>query len=264
MATHELRTPLTVITGYIELLSAAASARLAAEEQEFLDIVRTSATTLTALVDDLLDLARIEAGRLELVVRPVNIAEALDRVCRMVAAQAAAKGLDLQIDVAPNLPLVGADLNRLVQILLNLLGNAIKFTESGRVRCVVRARRGGVETRVIDTGIGISSDALPRIFDEFRQADAGTTRKFGGSGLGLAIAKRLIEMQGGTIGVTSKVGVGSTFTLWLPSATAQLLHDDRQNLEQTTPLPTPISEETLSRPVATTVRARRGTVSRRA
>ena len=231
MATHELRTPLTVISGYVEVLSDTARGHLSVEEQEFLDVVRTSTRTLGALVDDLLDLARIEAGRLELVIRPVNVAEAVERACRMVRGQAAAKGISLDIEAARELPLVAADLNRLIQILLNLLGNAIKFTEEGRVRCVLRPRARGVDIRVVDTGIGIPPEALPSIFDEFRQADVGTTRKFGGSGLGLAIAKRLIELQGGSIAASSKVGVGSTFTLWLPAATAQLIRDDRVELE---------------------------------
>jgi signal transduction histidine kinase len=122
--------------------------------------------------------------------------------------------------VAGELPLVTADNNRLMQILLNLFGNAIKFTQQGRVQGRVRPRDAGVEIAIADTGIGISEEALPRIFDEFRQADSGTTRRFGGTGLGLAIAKRLVEMHGGTIAVESTVGVGSTFTVWLPEAGA--------------------------------------------
>ena len=112
-------------------------------------------------------------------------------------------------------------------MLFNLLGNAIKFTEQGSVRTTVRAADDGVEFRIVDTGIGIAPEALSRIFDEFRQADAGTTRKFGGSGLGLAIAKRLVEMQGGTIAVESTVGSGSTFTVWLPAAGAGSAVEDR-------------------------------------
>jgi signal transduction histidine kinase len=258
MATHELRTPLTVISGYVELLTAS-SANFSAEEQEFVDIVRTSAATLTALVNDLLDLARMEAGRLELMIAPVNVIEAVERVFRMVAAQAAAKGIDVQIERAPKLPLIAADLNRIVQILLNLFGNAIKFTEQGHVRCVMRVKGNGVELRIIDTGIGIPEEALPRIFDEFRQADAGTTRKFGGSGLGLAIAKRLIELHGGTIGVTSKLGVGSTFTIWFPAASKQLLSEDQASLEVELSGASrhTVVEDSIPRRVRATSRARR-------
>ena len=217
MATHELRTPLTIISGYVELL-AASEAELSGEEREFLEMVQTSARSLAALVNDLLDLARIEAGRLELELCPVDVAQTVERVRRMVARQAIAKEIALVVSMAPGLPPVAADPDRLFQILLNLMGNAIKFTEVGDVRVTGRTIGNGVELEISDTGIGISAEALPRIFDEFRQADAGTTRKYGGSGLGLAIAKRLIEMHHGTISVTSTLGVGSTFTVWLPSA----------------------------------------------
>ncbi|MCC7023223.1 MAG: PAS domain S-box protein [Thermomicrobiales bacterium] len=226
MATHELRTPLTIISGYVELLAESARDHLTDEEREFLDVAQSSTKTLAALVDDLLDLARIEAGRLDLMVRPVNIADAIERVRRLVAAQAAAKGIDLAIDVAPDLPLIAADINRLVQVLLNLFGNAVKFTERGSVRCTIRQAGAGVEIRIEDTGVGIPPESLPRIFDEFRQADSGTTRRFGGSGLGLAIARRLVEMHGGTIRATSQVGIGSVFTLWLPAADATLIDEE--------------------------------------
>jgi PAS domain S-box-containing protein len=220
MATHELRTPLTIISGYVELL-AASTAKYTAEEREFLDITRTSIQTLTSLVNDLLDLARIEAGRMELEITAVDVAEAIERVRRMVAAQAAAKGIGLHVALAPDLPPVAADPDRLVQILLNLVGNAVKFTESGGVTVTARALGDGVEFAVADTGIGIPPEVLPRIFDEFRQADVGTTRKYGGSGLGLAIARRLVEMHAGTIAVVSDVGAGTTFTVWLPAGHAR-------------------------------------------
>ena len=218
MATHELRTPLTVVSGYVELLAASLTDRLTADERELIDITQAGTKTLTVLVNDLLDLARIEAGRLELAICPVDVGDVIERVHRMVSGQAAAQGIDLKIAVAPDLPRVAADPDRLFQVLLNLVGNAIKFTERGHIQSTVRSVDDGVEISVADTGIGIAPEVQTSIFDEFRQADASTTRKFGGTGLGLAIAKRLVEMQGGALTVESTVGVGSTFTLYLPAA----------------------------------------------
>lgn len=228
MATHELRTPLTIISGYVELLAESARAHLSDDEREYVEVAQAGAKTLGALIDDLLDLARIEAGRLDLTIRPVSVEEGLERVRRMVAAQAASKGLALEVQVSPGLPLIAADMTRLLQVFINLLGNAIKFTEQGSVVARARAVGGGVEVQVSDTGIGISAAAISRIFDEFRQADSGTTRRYGGSGLGLAIAKRLVDMHGGVISVESNVGVGSTFTVWFPAADETLLTADEQ------------------------------------
>ena len=218
MASHELRTPLTIITGYVELLSSSADA-LGGEEREFLEVIQTSTASLTTLINDLLDLARIEAHRLKLAIDGVNVGDVLDKVHRMVAAQADAKDIELTIELTPDVPLAAADPDRLLQILLNLVGNAVKFTSQGSVRSSAKASAGGVEITVADTGIGIAPEALPRIFDVFQQADSGMSRKFGGSGLGLAIAKRLVELHGGTIYVESTEGESSTFTVWLPQFT---------------------------------------------
>ena len=226
MATHELRTPLTIVSGYVELLASSTAARLTPEEREFIDIAQAGTKTLSRLVDDLLDLARIEAGRLDLAISAVDVGEAIRRVHRMVSVQAAAKGIDSVVTVEPDLPPIAADPDRLTQILLNLVGNAVKFTEQGYIHSTVRRADGGVEISVADTGIGIAPEAQTAIFDEFRQADASTTRRFGGTGLGLAIAKRLVEMQGGTLTVESTVAVGSTFTLWLPAASPELVRDE--------------------------------------
>ena len=136
-----------------------------------------------------------------------------------VGRQAAAKGLDLRVDVAADLPPVLADPQRLRQVLLNLAGNAVKFTEAGGVAIEARPAGNGVEIAVSDTGIGIPPDALPHVFDEFRQADSSTTRRYGGSGLGLSIARRLVDLHGGTIHVESAPGAGSTFVVELPAAT---------------------------------------------
>jgi PAS domain S-box-containing protein len=227
MATHELRTPLTIVSGYVELLAGSMAARLTPDEREFIDIAQAGTKTLSRLVDDLLDLARIEAGRLDLAIRAVDIGEAIKRVHRMVSVQAAAKGIDTRVTVEPNLPLIAADPDRLTQILLNLVGNAVKFTEQGYVQSTACKVADGVEISVVDTGIGIAPEAQSAIFDEFRQADASTTRRFGGTGLGLAIARRLVEMQGGTLTVESTVDVGSTFRLWLPAAEPGLIKDDQ-------------------------------------
>jgi PAS domain S-box-containing protein len=226
MATHELRTPLTIISGYVELLSQSGLKHFNDEEREYVEVVQAGTRTLTMLIDDLLDLARIEAGRMHLTLRPVDVVDVLERVRRMVAAQASAKGLDIVFAVEDRLPPAAADINRLVQILLNLVGNAIKFTEQGGVTCTARARNGGVEIRVKDSGIGISPEALGQIFDEFHQGESGTTRRYGGTGLGLAIARRLVEMHGGHISVESEPGVGSIFSVWLPAADEHLMADE--------------------------------------
>jgi PAS domain S-box-containing protein len=226
MATHELRTPLTIVSGYIELLASSTAARLTLDEQEFIDIAQAGTKTLSRLVDDLLDLARIEAGRLDLAIHAVDVGEAIKRVHRMVSVQAAAKGIDSVVHVDPAIPLIAADPDRLTQILLNLVGNAVKFTEQGQVQSTVRRVGDGIEISVADTGIGIPPEAQTAIFDEFRQADASTTRRFGGTGLGLTIAKRLVEMQNGTLTVESTVGVGSTFRLWMPAANPGLIRED--------------------------------------
>jgi two-component system, sensor histidine kinase and response regulator len=226
MATHELRTPLTIISGYVELLTSSKTA-LSAEEREFLDVIQTSTETLTTLVNDLLDLARLEGQRLKLAIRPVDVGDLVEKVHRMVAAQAAVKGIGLPIEIAPDVPTVAADPDRLQQVFLNLVGNAVKFTPYGYVRSTVRAVDDGVEITVADTGIGIAPEALPRIFDVFEQADSGMARKFGGSGLGLAIAKRLVEMHAGRIAVESTAGVGSRFTVWLPEMCTD--HDEEES-----------------------------------
>jgi PAS domain S-box-containing protein len=217
---HELRTPLTAIIGYADLL------RLTQPDPEALadvDQIARSADQLLVLIDDLLDLSRIEAGRVDLSEEDVDLAEVVAGVAAAVAPQAAAKGLTLVVDVPADLPPVRGDAGRLRQLLLNLAGNAVKFTERGSVTIAARATAvgagaGAVDVSVADTGIGIAAAALPHIFDEFRQADGSTTRRYGGSGLGLAIADRLARMHGGAIAVASEPAVGSTFTLHLPRA----------------------------------------------
>ncbi|MEZ4562208.1 MAG: PAS domain S-box protein [Thermomicrobiales bacterium] len=227
MATHELRTPLTIISGYVELLLQSGMKHFNDEEREYVEVVQAGTRTLTMLIDDLLDLARIEAGRMHLTLRPVDVADVLERLRRMVAAQAAEKGLDIVFAVEAGLPPAAADVNRLVQILLNVVGNAIKFTEQGGIACTAHGRNGGVEIRVKDSGIGISPEALDRIFDEFHQGESGTTRRYGGTGLGLAIARRLVDMHGGHIRVESELGAGSTFSVWLPAADDALMTDEQ-------------------------------------
>ncbi len=151
-------------------------------------------------------------------IRPVELAPVVEQVRQDVAPQAASKALQLIIDVPPSLPPVRADGKRLHQILLNLAGNAVKFTDEGWVRISASTADHAVGVTVSDSGIGIPANAIDYIFDEFRQADSGTYRRYGGAGLGLAIARRLAQQQGANITVTSRPGEGSTFTLHLPIA----------------------------------------------
>jgi signal transduction histidine kinase len=169
------------------------------------------------LVEQMLSLSRLEAGRLEVNLEPVELATVCEQVRQEIAPLAAPKGVTLVIALPPDLPLVMADVWFLHQILLNLVENAVKFTERGEIRITARVTGQGLEIAVTDTGIGIAAEALPHIFDEFWQADGGLTRRYGGAGLGLAITKKLVELHGGSLEVTSQLWSGSTFTVCLPA-----------------------------------------------
>ncbi len=211
---HEIRTPLNAIIGLADLLS---ETRLSAEQEEYVQMYQRSGENLLTLLNDILDLSKIEAGRLELESITFDLLDLVDKTIEFQAVRAQAKGLGLNRRLAPEVPrLLLGDANRLQQILANLLGNAIKFSENGAVFLEVAVTEQHSDSCLLsfavrDTGIGIPEDKLLCIFDSFTQADPSTTRKYGGTGLGLAISKRLVEAMGGQIHVESKVGSGSTF-----------------------------------------------------
>ncbi|MBA3415331.1 MAG: PAS domain-containing protein [Chloroflexia bacterium] len=213
---HELRTPLNAITGYTHLLLDGYEGDVPAAQRTAIEIIAGAADHLLALIDDVLDLSKIEAEALELSPQRLDLASVVEDVRTALVAQAAAKALVLTVDVAPGLT-VEADPRRFRQILLNLVANAVKFTERGEVRIAARPVAAGVEVVVADTGLGIAPAFLPYVFDEFRQADPSPTRRHGGSGLGLAIVRRLVDLHGGTIAVESEPGVGTTFVVTLPA-----------------------------------------------
>jgi PAS domain S-box-containing protein len=215
MMSHELRTPLQAVFGYADLLLLGAENSLSPEQIEDVCAIRNGARRMITLIEQLLDLSRMEAGRLQLADQPVDLGQIVEAVMQDIAPQAAAKRIDLSVELLPSSPIVHGDPDRLRQILLNLVGNAVKFTEQGSVRISQGITANGVAVSVTDTGIGISTEALPYIFEEFRQVDGSLTRRYGGAGLGLAIARKLADHMGGEISVTSTPGVGSTFTLSL-------------------------------------------------
>jgi signal transduction histidine kinase len=218
MASHELRTPLTAIQGYIEMVVGDRASELSEEQREFLGVAHRNTLQLAGLVNDLLDLARIEAGRLPLQVAPVDVEAAAREVLETLMPHATAKGIRLEFAVnGPEPQVVLVDPARFNQVLLNLVGNAVKFTERGSVTISTRAVDDWVEITVSDTGPGIPTESLPHVFEAFNQGCAPAMRQ-DGAGLGLAIVKQIVDLHGGSIAVRSVAGNGSTFTLRLPAA----------------------------------------------
>jgi len=216
---HEIRTPMNGILGMARLMLGEA---LPTNQRMRVETLRHSAEALLAILDDILDFSKLEAGRIDYERIPYRPAEVAEDVVRLMGPRATEKGLGLFVRIAPGVPeWVTGDPGRLRQVLLNLTGNAVKFTELGQVTIQVTARGDEVEFGVIDTGIGMDSAARDRLFQSFSQADASISRRYGGTGLGLAICKRLVEGQGGTIGVDSKPGEGSRFWFRLNAPAAK-------------------------------------------
>ena len=217
MMSHELRTPLQATLGYSEFLLSAPEDTLTSEQRQDIGYIHQASERMIAMVNQLLDLSRSDAGRLNLAIAPVDLAEVVEQVRQDVAPQAVEKVIELSIELPSALPRIMGDKERVRQILLNLVGNAVKFTHVGHVRVTASQTPAGmVEVVISDTGEGISATALPRIFDEFSQGDSRLSRRFGGVGLGLAIARKLVEQMGGTIEASSERGIGSTFCVSLP------------------------------------------------
>jgi signal transduction histidine kinase/ActR/RegA family two-component response regulator len=217
---HELRTPLTAIVGYSRLLIRQVHGPLTPKQLEHQEAIFRSAQRLTDLIDDLLDVSRLESGRVELQARPTDPRPVVDRVIAVVAVAAQAKRIRITNALPGDLPAVNADPARLQQILVNLLGNAVKFTPAGgTVRVEAGRQKGHIWIAVEDTGIGIGHDELAQIWDPFYQVEAPLKRRHGGSGLGLAIVRRLVELHGGVVRAESDgENRGSRFTFTVPEA----------------------------------------------
>src|SRR5579862_157443 len=220
---HELRTPLNGIIGFTEFLADGKPGPLNERQKEYLMDVHNSARHLLQLINDVLDLAKVESGKIELYPETFEVARAVEEVCSVVKGMANKRGVAVHWSVEPPLAKVTIDPQKFKQVLYNLISNGIKFTDSGgKVEVHAAALGGGFfRLRIADTGIGIRKEDMDKLFAEFLQLDSGASRRYGGTGLGLALTKKLVEFQGGSVAVESAFGVGSAFSVTLPTAAAE-------------------------------------------
>jgi protein-histidine pros-kinase len=219
---HELRTPLNGIIGFAEFLADGKPGPVNAKQKEYLEDILTSGNHLLHLINDILDIVKIQAGKVELNPERFRLQDGIAEVCAGVRPIAQNKRIRVEVKLSPEPDFVCLDAQRFKQVLYNLLSNALKFTDDGgRVEIVVEPAERGFRLAVHDNGIGIKAEDLGRLFTEFEQLDSGTARRFGGTGLGLALTRKIVEMQGGAVGVESEVGVGSVFSVLLPLNTAE-------------------------------------------
>ncbi|MFA4934919.1 MAG: ATP-binding protein [Candidatus Methanoperedens sp.] len=215
---HELRTPLNAIIGFSELLIMKTPGELNEKQNRFVNDILVSGNHLLSLINDILDLSKVEAGKIELVIEKIPVADAINEGLILVKEKAVRHKVDLNIELDPDLKFIEADMQRCKQILFNLLDNAVKFSKKDGGAVTITAKKEGdmAKFSVSDMGIGIKEEDMVRIFREFEQIDSGISRKYGGTGLGLSITKKLVELHGGKISVESKFGEGSTFIFTLP------------------------------------------------
>jgi signal transduction histidine kinase len=221
---HELRTPLNAIIGFSEVLSEQMFGEVNDKQLEYLRDIHSSGHHLLGLINDILDLSKIEAGRMELDLAVFHVPLLLDNSATLVRERASRHGLALAVDVEEGLAEWVGDERKIKQVVINLLSNAVKFTPAGG-SVTLRARRvaAGLEIAVVDTGVGIAADQQALVFEEFRQASGDYLRKAEGTGLGLSLAKRFVELHGGAIRVESEPGQGSTFAFTLPKRTLEVV-----------------------------------------
>jgi signal transduction histidine kinase len=213
---HELRTPLNSILGFSQLLLEGDGGVLSAEQRQDVEIISQNGRHLLALINDLLDISKLEAGKAQLHRGAVDVAALVSECVEGVRSLARTKKLELESEVLPDVGQVFGDGPKIKQVLLNLLGNAIKFTDSGSVRVRVERQGADLKVSVRDTGIGVPPEDRERIFESFQQGRSGLSGKYQGTGLGLAICRHLVEMHGGRIWVESTPGEGSTFSFTIP------------------------------------------------
>jgi signal transduction histidine kinase/CheY-like chemotaxis protein len=235
---HELRTPLTAVIGFSEVLLDRLFGELSERQERYIEDIRRSGRHLLELLNDILDLSKVEAGKMELELVDTSVSAALEHGVAMVRERASQRGLSLNVEVDPDVVDLVADPLRLKQVVLNLLSNAVKFTPAGG-RVEVRARRVADEIHVTveDTGIGISAEDQQRIFESFEQGRAGVSGSAEGTGLGLTLSKRIVELHGGRLWVESRLGEGSAFTFSLPATGASVVGRDRSLEEAEVPVP---------------------------
>ncbi len=217
---HELRTPLNAIIGFSEVLLERMFGDLNDKQAEYLGDILTSGQHLLSLINDILDLSKVEAGQMELELGEFSLQQALENGLTMLKERASRHGITLNLELDPDLDVIEADERKVKQVVFNLLSNAVKFTpDGGHVAVMARRTDDELQIAVRDTGIGIAPEDQARIFEEFRQVGQGSA-KAEGTGLGLALTRRLVELHGGRLWVESEPGVGSTFTLTLPQPAA--------------------------------------------